>query len=294
MSENAFEHLANCRLCLGRNISLFDGTASIWRCRECGYFFDNPRPGPEEIERFYSRPVQYDAWLADATERERLWKRRLQKVLPYAKPGSLLDVGAGIGQFLALARNDFVEVAGTEVSSAAVKIAAQRYGLRLLQGRIEEIDFRHRTFDNITLFHVLEHVHEPLETLVRCRQLLSPGGVLFVAVPNEVSSLAGIRRRVLFRTGLKRVRRLGILGIPRIALDGSLAEIHLSHFTSGALSRALARNGFRTIDRGLDQYYVARGAQEEAATRRYNRYALFFAVTGINLYETMWLAARKI
>ena len=255
------ESLVNCLLCGSSEISLADERASVWRCASCGYYFDNPRPTPVEIDRFYSRPIQYDEWLTGIAERDTLWKRRLRKVLQFAKPGTLLDVGAGIGQFL---------------------------------GRVEAIDFKKRKFDNITLFHVLEHVHDPQQTLARCWELLSPNGMLFIAVPNDISSLACRWRRFLYYTGLKRNRTSGILDIPKIVLDGSLTEIHLSHFTDKSLNLVLERNNFKIVERCLDQYYVANGIDEVKATKRFNRYHMFFRITGLNLYETMWIAAQKI
>lgn len=86
--------------------------------------------------------------------------------MKHAKHGSLLDVGVGIGQFLGMARNYFTEIAGTEVSSQAIEIAADKFSVNLISGRVESIDFQKKTFDNVALFHVLEHVHEPKSLLV--------------------------------------------------------------------------------------------------------------------------------
>ena len=287
------EQLEACPLCGAGTISLADELASVWHCKQCGCFFDNPRPTPEEIERFYSRPVQYDEWLKEIPERDTLWKRRLQKILVHAKPGSLLDVGAGIGQFLHIARERFTEIAGTEVSEQAVEIAAKKFSVHLCQGRVETIDFGKKVFNNITLIHVLEHVHAPLELLERCGELLSPGGMLFIAVPNEIYSLPLQWRRVLIRIGLKKNRRVGLLGIPRIVLDGTLPEIHLSHFTPESLAIALADRGFTVVDSGLDQYYVARGARKLKEHLNYLSCCLFFRLFNKNIYQTMWLVARK-
>jgi len=287
------EHLVACPLCGNGTISLVDELASVWSCEHCGNFFDNPRPTPEEIDRFYSRPVQYDEWLKDIDERDILWKRRLRKVLVQAKHGSLLDVGAGIGQFLGVARDRFTEIAGTEVSAQAVEIASEKFSVDLIKGRIETIDFGQNTFDNITLFHVLEHVHDPHALLLRCRELLSPSGMLFVAVPNEIYSLPLQWRRVLIRIGLKKNRRIGVLGIPRITLDGSLPEIHLSHFTPESLSLALVACGFSLVESGLDQYYVVKGARKLKEHLNFWFCQIFYRLFHRNIYQTMWLVARK-
>jgi ubiquinone/menaquinone biosynthesis C-methylase UbiE len=67
------------------------------------------------------------------------------------KPGSLLDVGTGIGQFLATARNSYAEVHGSEVSSVAIRLAKEKYNLDILQGTIEDINWQGKVFDNISL-----------------------------------------------------------------------------------------------------------------------------------------------
>ena len=293
MLDRESEYLDACPLCYSGFINLADERASVWKCSNCRHFFDNPRPVPEAVDRFYSRPVQYDEWLYDRVERDKLWKKRLQKVLRHARPGSLLDVGAGIGQFLHLARDRFTEIAGTEVSAQAVAIAADKFSLNLNAGRVETLDFGQRTYDNITIFHVLEHVHEPLVLLRRCRELLSPGGILFIAVPNEIYSLPLLWRRVLIRMGFKKNRRIGVLGIPRITVDGSLAELHLSHFTPLSLKNALLSSGFTLVESGLDQYYVTTGFKKMKSYLNYKLCLLFNGLFGINIYQTIWVVAKK-
>src|SRR5258708_803987 len=180
------ELLQQCSVCGSTMLDVVDPECNVAQCRVCGFIFDNPRPTLEELIGFYSKPGKYDSWLNELGPRHRLWKRRLSKLRSTRKTGSLLDVGTGIGQFLDQARNDYREVYGTEVSSAAVKIASDKYNLDLFQGTIEEFNPRGKSFDNITLFHVLEHVTDPRLLLRKCHSLLSAEGILVVAVPNEV------------------------------------------------------------------------------------------------------------
>ena len=158
-------------------------------CASCGLIFDNPRPSRKVIAAFYSNEGKYDGWLANLKGREAMWRRRLRKMKRHSSPGNLLDVGAGIGQFLSLASRDYTGVFGTEVSSSAVKIAHSRYGIPLHRGDLCELALPSSSFDNITLFHVLEHVHEPLRLIEECGRLLRKGGTLFVAVPNDIDSI---------------------------------------------------------------------------------------------------------
>lgn len=287
------ENLTSCPLCRDSEIVVTDAECRLFMCCSCNLVFDNPRPALEEIRSYYSRPNQYDDWLAKGKERESLWRRRLAMVLRYATPGSLMDVGAGIGQFLALARPHFNSVIGTEISATAALIAADKFGIEVLTGTVDEIDFSGRMVQNLTLFHVLEHVPEPLALIRKAHSLLTPEGILFIAVPNEIFSLRNMVRRCLNRLGVSRISYRGKLGIPPITLDGSLAEIHLSHFSPGVLEKILAKEGFTLLESGLDPYYAESGVRLVVNSFYFAACRMIYMVTGRNIYETIWIVAKK-
>jgi len=280
-------------LCEQKNLQVIDRDSNIWQCITCGYVFDNPRPTPEEIAAYYSTPRKYDAWLEKEAERDLLWRRRLKKVERHKKMGTLLDIGTGTGQFLNIARGAFTSVYGTEISESAVTIAKEKYGLDIVRSQIVAVDFKETTFDNITLFHVLEHVHDPLAVLEKCRALLCSGGRLFIAVPNELGSLRNMVRKVLNRLGLKKIRYHGKLGLPEIKLDGSLDEIHLSHFTPQVLLHFLERQGFTVMENGLDPYYAEKGLRLLFNNIYYMCLSAVAKLSSMNLYDTIWIVAKK-
>jgi SAM-dependent methyltransferase len=214
-------------------------------------------------------------------------------MLRVRKPGSLLDVGAGIGQFLDVARPYFSSVSGTEVSESAIEIARKKYGLELMRGEIHTIDFGATQFDNITVFHVLEHVPNPRLVIERCARLLPADGVLVIAVPNDVQSLRARTKRFLRTVGVSKFRKTGRLGLPRLVLDGSISEIHLSHFTPVALKRLVERFGFSVVWNTLDPYYAAsgRGKWKKGGYYKCCRALKFLLRT--NFYDTILLVARK-
>jgi SAM-dependent methyltransferase len=275
-------------------LQVLDSACNIAQCRSCGYIFDNPRPTVEELITFYSQPAKYDSWLSEVESRDRLWKRRLRKLRSIRKPGSLLDVGTGIGQFLFHARSQYTEVYGTEVSTTAIGIAKEKYGIDVFQGVIEDMTHQNRTFDNITLFHVLEHVPDPRVVLKTCHSLLSDGGTIAIAVPSEVVSLRAAVKRMLVKLGLRKPRTgAGKLGLPLIRLDGSIGEIHLSHFTPKVLAQLLESESFSVIGSTLDPYYVANGFQRFKADFYYYSCLAFLNLFRVNVYDAMLMLARK-
>src|ERR1051326_3493952 len=285
------ELLQHCNLCDSPQIATLDPECNIAQCRSCGYIFDNPRPTVEALIGFYSKPGKYDSWLEELGPRERLWRRRLGKLQPTKKPGSLLDVGTGIGQFPAMARNSYREVYGTEVSSTAVAIAKERYGLDLFHGTVDELPARGKTFDNITLFHVLEHVPDPKSMLKTCHSLLNQSGILVIAVPNEIASLRGLKRRLFSK--FRKPKSGGVLGLPRLTLDGTIAEIHLSHFSPGVLRSLLETTGFSVIESTLDPYYVRIGWRRVKADIYYCGCMAVRHLFRTNIYDTILMIARK-
>lgn len=287
------EYLDKCNLCESKDIFPIDNNHNIFKCNHCGYIFDNPRPTFDEIINFYSREDKYDSWLKEEKGRDVLWQRRLRMIKKFKSTGTLLDIGTGIGQLLYLARNDF-EVEGTEISESAIKIAKEKFDLNLKKGQVEDIDFGDRRFDVITLFHILEHVPDPTRLIERCYNLLNKQGVLIIAVPNEINSL--IKRPIKRLFSILRIgkfRKYGIFGLPKIELDGTLSEIHLSHFTVSTLKKWLTKKHFIVVEDTLDPYYAATGVKKFIHDFVYLIFLIIKRITNYNLYDAIWIVAKR-
>jgi SAM-dependent methyltransferase len=294
LNHSNFETLRTCLLCETDRVSPLDANVNVCQCESCGYVFDNPRPTVEALTAFYSQPSKYDSWISEEQARTSLWNRRLRQLLRVRTGGSLMDVGAGIGQFLYLARPHFKEVAGIEISTSAIDIARTKYGLNLIRGEIQTIDFGVKQFDNITIFHVLEHVPNPKLVVERCAQLLKKGGTLVIAVPNELQSFRMKAKKFLGRMGVRKFRQISKSGLPKIVLDGSLGEIHLSHFTPGVLRGLVERSGLSVVSDSLDPYYVATGFGKWREGAYYQTCRILRDVVQLNVYDTILLVARKV
>jgi len=285
------KYLKNCDLCGSGDISYINKTKDIYKCRKCGYIFDNPSPDFNEIVNFYSKGDKYDSYLKEEKERDILWQKRLAMVKRYKKAGSILDVGAAIGQFLFFASRDF-NIFGTEISESAIKIAKDKYNLNLLKGNLEDIDFGDQKFDLITLFHVLEHVPSPSSLIKKCYDLLNKDGIIVIAVPNDINSLTfltHIRRpyELLYLIlCLCRERDYNIQRLPKIKLDGSLKEIHLSHFTTSSLKRLLIKNKLKIIEDTL-------GINKYKDDLKFYFFLVLKIIFRINIYDCIWIAAKR-
>jgi SAM-dependent methyltransferase len=152
-----------------------------------------------------------------------------------------LDIGCARGEYLLRVRERYpsLAVSGVEPSPIDARYARESFSLDVANTTIEEADLPDRSFDLVTLFHVLEHVQDPPETLRRVRRLLAPDGVLVVEVPNMALS------------------RLPLPLGRSILAPGYHNPEHLWHFTPPTLRRLLERQGYqvqRTMARNLGLY----------------------------------------
>lgn len=138
-------------------------------------------------------------------------------------PGArVLDIGCGNGSFLWQMRSLGWQVCGVEPDPRAAA-HARAAGLDVRDGLLQQQSFPEAHFDGVTMTHVIEHLHDPMDTLRRCWRLLKPGGQLTLATPNLGSS-----GHQLF-------------GADWLALD---PPRHLLLFTEASLRRALTNCGF--------------------------------------------------
>lgn len=123
--------------------------------------------------------------------------RRLLDLLDAPSPGArLLEIGCGHGLLLDEARARGYEVHGLELSVDAAGHAREALGLDITEVALEDADLQGREFDAVVLADVIEHLHDPVRALARCKELLAPDGTLLLVTPDPSSltaRLAGAR-----------------------------------------------------------------------------------------------------
>jgi SAM-dependent methyltransferase len=110
-------------------------------------------------------------------------RRMIRGLVARERPIDLLDVGCGTGSFLASLDVRQFHASGIDLSAEAVRIAGAR-GLSVARQRIEDVDPRDGQYDVVTLWHVLEHLPDPVIALTVLRRCLRDDGHLVVQVPN--------------------------------------------------------------------------------------------------------------
>jgi 2-polyprenyl-3-methyl-5-hydroxy-6-metoxy-1,4-benzoquinol methylase len=301
ITRDELELVTACNVCGSSRFQDVYPSAWVCRCQACGHVFRSPRPTVEAVSRFYSQEGKYAHWLDELDARVPCWRYRLKQLRRFVRSGRLLDVGAGVGEFLRQAAGSF-EVVGTEVSDEAIRLARQRSGVELLKGTLAELpDLRARRFDVVSLVHVLEHVHDPGGTLAACAGLLRPGGWLFVAVPND-SATGWFKRYWGTARLLRRMARTRTpmvydetppFGSVRLGSAGVTTEIHLSHFAVASLRALLSRNGFETVCVGPDPCHASAGVARLRDDADLHAWRLFAASGGEHCYQTILAVARK-
>ncbi|MBD3749615.1 MAG: class I SAM-dependent methyltransferase [Sphingobacteriales bacterium] len=171
------------------------GVFHIVKCSRCGLMRTNPRPSPEEMGRYY--PDDYKPFLTTLINSEEViqagikaklvsFLRGNSKMLPYLKPGKMLEIGCASGAYLNEMSKKGWQVQGIEFSPIAAD-NAKKEGYQVYTGAIETAPQPDTQFDLITGWMVMEHLHEPLEVLRRLNNWTKKDGYFVFSVPDAAS-----------------------------------------------------------------------------------------------------------
>ncbi|MBS4071312.1 MAG: class I SAM-dependent methyltransferase [Algoriphagus sp.] len=196
------ERLTKCPLCKSghflNQIEITDYAVTkesflLSKCTECDLLFTNPRPTSEEIAPYYDFLEYYSHqdnsrnlthWIYQRV-RNYSTSKKIELIEQYEEEGKLLDYGCGTGELLNEARINLWKVTGIEPNDKARNQAIKKLGNRVYPS-IDELK-KENVFDVITLFHVLEHIHDLRKTLKKLLSHLKSDGYLIIAVPNHES-----------------------------------------------------------------------------------------------------------
>lgn len=168
----------------------------VVECRNCLLRFTQDIPAPAFIGRYY-KSENYISHSHSAQgiinriyykvrKRTLVRKRKLIQTVTGKPAGRLLDIGSGTGLFAAEMKANHWAVTGLEPDEDARAVALTGSKVEL-----ENMDRFYQlpagSYDAITMWHVMEHVHDLQGYMVKLKELLAENGRLFIAVPNYTS-----------------------------------------------------------------------------------------------------------
>jgi SAM-dependent methyltransferase len=166
---------------------------AVLMCSDCGFRFTQDYPEESEIGAFYESEDYISHSDTSKGLSNKLYqtarsvmlgrKKVLIEKITGLKKGRILDFGSGTGYFASTMKKEGWLVNGIEINEKARDFSKSHFGLEVISpDRISE--YISESFDCISLWHVLEHFHDPLKYFSEIYRLLKPGAVCVVALPN--------------------------------------------------------------------------------------------------------------
>ncbi len=275
-------NVTTCPVCDGDSFSAFLSCTDFFvsgeefeikKCSSCGFKITENIEDEENIGKYY----QSENYISHSNTSKGIVnsvyhgvrkymlgrKRRLVEKVTSLKNGQILDVGTGTGFFLNEMKENGWKVSGTEKSEEARNFAKNEFGLNNLPSE-DLFQLKDKSYDVITLWHVLEHIHRLDENMETFHRLLKEEGKLVIAVPNHSSYDAKHYKQFW-----------AAYDVPR----------HIWHFAPSQMEKLGAKHGFELTainTMPFDSFYVS------MLSEKYRKSKLAF-LKGIFYGKISWL-----
>ncbi len=215
-----------CLLCTSSDLEKLEHYQEVGlvKCKSCNFVFSERIPTLGDLIDYYSNNYQRTSYLSPITVKR--YNELLDGFEPFRKTGKLLDVGAGYGFFLEIARERGWEVHGTELTEEAVEHCRGK-GIKMFQGEFHDLDLDPDSYDVIISIEVIEHINTPKDYVSTAKKILRKGGLFYLTTPNFNSIL---------RYRLK--EQYNVIEYPN----------HLCYYTSRTLTKLFTENGFQPMN----------------------------------------------
>ena len=229
--------------------------------QELDMLITNPQPSLEKLPSYYESVNYISHTDGNKSLFEKMYqfvksialKNKLKLINSVSQKGKILDIGAGVGDFLSVAKNDGWQTTGIEPSEKAKAIAISK-GVLFVENLSQ---LQNNSFDVITMWHVLEHVPDLENQIAELKRLIKPNGTIIIAVPNFKSFDA------------KHYKEFWA------AYD---VPIHLWHFSKTAIQKLFAKQNLelvKVLPMKFDSFYVSL-LSEKYKTGKMNFIRAFF------------------
>lgn len=220
-----------------------------------------PKPSPEKLPNYYESEEYISHTDGKRSLFERVYhliknsalKSKVKLINAQSKKGNLLDIGAGTGDFLVVAKRDGWQTTGIEPNIKAKTIAINK-GVYFENNLA---DLASHSFDIITMWHVLEHVANLDEYISELKRLIKPKGTILIAVPNYKSFDANYYGKFW-----------AAFDVPR----------HIWHFSQTAIQKLFGEKNLKLVEvlpMKFDSFYVSL-LSEKYKTGKMNFIKAFF------------------
>lgn len=210
---------------------------------ELDMLITHPQPSLEKLPSYYESVDYISHTDGNKSLFEKMYqfvksialKNKLKLINSQSPKGRILDIGAGVGDFLSVCKNDGWQTIGIEPSDKA-KVIAKNKGVSFVENFSE---LESNSFDIITMWHVLEHVPDLENQIKELKRLIKPTGTVIIAVPNFKSFDASYYSNFW------------------AAYD---VPIHLWHFSKTAIQKLFAKEKLelvKVLPMKFDSFYVS-------------------------------------
>jgi 2-polyprenyl-3-methyl-5-hydroxy-6-metoxy-1,4-benzoquinol methylase len=210
---------------------------------ELDMLITHPQPSLEKLPSYYESVDYISHTDGNKSLFEKMYqfvksialKNKLKLINSQSPKGRILDIGAGVGDFLSVCKNDGWQTIGIEPSDKAKAIALNK-GVSFVENLSE---LESNSFDIITMWHVLEHVPDLENQIKELKRLIKPSGTVIIAVPNFKSFDASYYSNFW------------------AAYD---VPIHLWHFSKTAIKKLFAKENLelvKVLPMKFDSFYVS-------------------------------------
>ncbi len=226
---------------------------TILQCRHCQGAFTQDVPSQEEIgpyyasENYISHSDTQQGFINKAyhlvRSRTLIQKRKMLQSLTKKEMGSIADIGCGTGAFLHTMQQAGWQITGFEPDETARQNAERLYNIKPLPSP-ELYNQPSDSYDAVTMWHVLEHVHDLHGYIEQVKKILKRDGKLLVAVPNYTSADAAQYQQFW-----------AAYDVPR----------HLYHFSPASITLLMKQHGLQVIatkPMWFDSFYVSMLSEE--------------------------------
>jgi len=277
----------HCLVCEAQDAApLYPG---ILRCRACGYVFADMRLTDEELFKLYNEEfftgAEFSDYAADAKFFRKNFVLRLRELKKFLDPAchqKLLEIGCAYGFFLDVARDEFAQVQGIDITDAGVRYAREELKLDVVQADFLAHDYGAEKFDVVCMWDTIEHLREPRRYVEKIAAHTAPGALLALTTGDIESANARLRRD-----------RWRLIHPPT----------HLHYFSSKSIARLLDAHGFDLVYNRYCGFYRSIGNMAyNVLVLRQQKPQLYWPLERLgigglgfylNLYDIMYVIARR-